>query len=65
MSVSFTFYYLFPNVSYANSSKRPRKEGCIVTMGKRSKAGGRKKRRGQLEAVKMREERGLRMEGRK
>ena len=44
----------------------PRDQGrkAVVRRGKRSKAGGRKRRRGQLETVKMREERGKRMEGR-
>ena len=40
---------------------------AVVMTGKkkaRQKAGGRKKRRGQLETVKMGEERGQRMEGR-
>ena len=46
----FTTY--FPNLSYVNS-KRPRKEGCSNEWEKESKAGGRKKRRGQLETVKM------------
>ena len=55
----FTTY--FPNVSYANSSKRPRKEGCS-NEGKKKQ--GRKKRRRQLETVKMERERGKKMEGR-
>ena len=57
----FTTY--FPNVSYVNS-ERPRTEGCSNDGKKESKAGGRKKRRGQLETVKMGEEKGKRMEGR-
>ena len=61
-----SFFYISPlicltRVSYVNS-KRRRKEGCS-NEGKRGKA-ERKKRRGQLETVKMGEERGQRMEGR-
>ena len=63
--VSFFFYFTtyFPNLSYVNS-KRPSMEGCSNELEKESKAGGRKKRRGQLETVKMGEEKGQRMEGR-
>ena len=50
----FTTY--FPNVSYVNSSKRPRMEDCS-NEGKRSKAGGRKKRRRKLKTVQTGEER--------
>ena len=56
----FTTY--FHNVSYVNS-KRPRMEGCS-NEGKRSKAGGRKKRSRKLKTVKTGEEKGKRMEGR-
>ena len=57
----FTTY--FPKVSYVNS-KRSRKEGCSNERGKESKAGGRKRRRRQLETAKMGEERGKQMERR-
>ena len=59
MSVSLHFTTYFPNVSYVNS-KRPRMEDW----GKRSKAGGKKKRRRKLKTVKRGEERGQRMERR-
>ena len=51
---------MFPTQTAARDQERT----TVVTRGKRSKAGGRKKRKRQLETVKMGEERGKRMEGR-
>ena len=45
------------------TAARDQERKAVVTRGKRGKAGGRKKRRRQLETVKMGEERGKRMEG--
>ena len=66
--VSFFFFFFttyFPNLSMKTARDQGRK--AVVMTGKkkaRQKARGRKKRRGQLETVKMGEERGQRMEGR-